>query len=90
MKVFWREHKTGQRLMLNPENGEEVEVGGVRRTPRGFDALAKTFGYDPGRAQKDFPTMDDAKEFVETFHPWDIYVGDAEVEFDRTVHPLPE
>ena len=65
MKVFWREHKTGQRLMLNPENGEEVEVGGVRRTPRGFDALAKTFGYDPGRAQKDFPTMDDAKEFVE-------------------------
>ena len=84
MNVFWREHKAGQRLIL-VFNGEEIEVGAFRSTPRGYDALAKTMGYDPGRAQKGFSTMDDAKAFVEAFRPWDIYVGDAEVEFDRTV-----
>ncbi len=90
MKVYWREHKSGQRLMVNPEEGEEMEVGAVRRTPRGFDAMAKTLGYDPGRAQKDFPSMEDAKTFVEAFHPWDIYVGNAEIELDSTIYPLPE
>ena len=89
MKVYWREHKTGQRLILEDENGENQEVGGVRRTPRGFDALAKTFGYDPGRAQKGFATIDDAKAFVESFHPWDIFVGNVNVEFDGSVHPNP-
>ena len=47
-------------------------------------------GYEPGRAQKGFPTLEDAKAFVEAFHPWDIFVGSAEVEFDETVHPMPE
>ena len=90
MKVYWREHRTGQRLILDSGTGQEEEVGGVRRTPRGFDALAKTMGYEPGRAQKGFPTLEDAKSFVESFHPWDIFVGSAEVDFDETVHPLPE
>ena len=90
MKVYWTEHRSGQRLILDPDTGEEAEVGGVRRTPRGFDAYAKTMGYEPGRAQKGFPTMEDAKAFVESFQPWDIYIGNTEVEFDPTVHPLPE
>ena len=90
MKVFWREYKSRQRLILDYGTGEEAEVGGVRQTPRGFDAFAKTLGYDPGRAQKGFPTMEDGKAFVESFTPWDIYLGSAEVEFDRTVHPPPE
>ena len=90
MKVYWREHKSGQRLVVNPEEGQELEVGAVRRTPRGFDAMAKTLGYDPGRAQKGFSSMEDAKTFVESFQPWDIYVGNAEVELDPTVYPLPE
>ena len=90
MKVYWREHKTGQRLILDSQAGQEEEVGGVRKTPRGFDALARTMGYDPGRAQKGFTTMEEAKAFVESFEPWDIFVGRAEVEFDRTVHPMPE
>ena len=89
MKVYWREHRTGQRLILDAEDGRQEEVGGVRRTPRGFDALARTFGYDPGRAQKGFATMEEAKAFVEEFEPWDIFVGRAEVEFDREVHPIP-
>ncbi len=90
MKVYWREHKTGQRLILDNEAGREEECGGVRKTPRGFDALARTFGYDPGRAQKGFATMEEAKAFVESFEPWDLFVGRTEVEFDRTVHPIPE
>ncbi len=89
MKVYWREHKSGQKLMLDPGTGEEMDVGAVRKTPRGFDAMAKTLGYDPGRAERGFPTIEEAKAFVESFHPWDIYVGDAEVEFDPTVHPMP-
>ena len=89
MKVYWREHKSGQKLMLDPGTGEEMDVGTVRKTPRGFDAMAKTLGYDPGRAERGFPTIEEAKAFVESFHPWDIYVGDTEVEFDPTVHPAP-
>jgi hypothetical protein len=72
---------------LDTGNGEEVEIGAFRRTPRGYDALAKTLGYEPGRAQKGFPTEEDAKAFVESFQPWDIYVGNAEVQLDRTVYP---
>ena len=87
MKVFWREHRAGQKLFLDTGNGEEVEIGAFRRTPRGYDALAKTLGYEPGRAQKGFPTEEDAKAFVESFQPWDIYVGNAEVQLDRTVYP---
>ena len=90
MRVFWREHRTGQRLILDNEAGQEEEVGGVRQTPRGFDALAKTFGYDPGRAQKGFATMEEAKAFVEAFEPWEIFIGRVDVDFDRTVHPIPE
>lgn len=90
MKVYWREHKAGQKLMLDPGTGEEMDVGAVRKTPRGFDAMAKTLGYDPGRAERGFPTIEEAKAFVESFHPWDIYVGNAEVEFDPAVHPMPE
>ena len=90
MKVYWREHRSGQRFILDPGEGEETEIGGVRRTPRGFDAYAKTLGYEPGRAQKGFPTMEDAKAFVESFKPWDIYVGSMEVEVDPAVYPVPE
>ena len=86
MKVFWREHRAGQRMILDTGE-EELEIGAFRRTSRGYDALAKTLGYDPGRAQKGFPTPEEAKAFVESFEPWDIYVGRAEVQFDRTVHP---
>ena len=89
MKVYWREHRTGQRLILDAEDGRQEEVGGVRQTRRGFDALARTFGYDPGRAQKGFATMEEAKAFVERFEPWDIFVGSAPVEFDREVRPMP-
>ena len=41
MKVFWREVRRGQRLVLSAEDGgPEEEIGGVRETKRGFDAFA--------------------------------------------------
>ena len=90
MKVFWREHRSGQKMILDTGDGEEVEIGAFRRTPRGYDAFAKTMGYDPGRAQRGFPTPEDAKAFVESFQPLDVYVGNVEVEIDRTVYPALE
>jgi hypothetical protein len=82
MRLYWKEWKRGQRLVLSDGQRTE-EVGGVRQTPRGFDAFAKTMGYDPGRAQKDIPTLEEAKAFVESFHPWDLFVsGPITVESD--------
>ena len=53
----------------------EAEIGGVRETKQGFDAFAQTFGYDPGRAQKGMASMMDARTFVESFRPWELYPG---------------
>ena len=74
--------------MLDADDGSEVvEVGAVRETPRGFDALAKTNTYDPGRAQRDFSTVEEAKDFVESFHPWDIFGGDRDLEVEPGARP---
>jgi hypothetical protein len=89
MQLYWREHRTGMRLYLSLTE-EEVEVGGIRRTPRGYDALAKTMGYDPGRAQKNIPTMEEAKTFVESFRPWVLFGGDPYMEVEPLVRPLPD
>ena len=74
MEIFWRQMSNRQVLVLSPGDGTEEEtVGGVRETKRGFDAFAKTFGYDPGRAQKGMPTLEEAKAFVESFRPWELF-----------------
>ena len=49
MEIFWQKYRNRFRLILADE-GEERELGGIRETSRGFEALAVTFGYDPGRA----------------------------------------
>jgi hypothetical protein len=88
MKVFWREVKIGQRLVLTAgEAAEEVELGGVRETKRGFDGFAKTFTYDPGRAQKGMETLGEAKAFVESFSPWDLYPEAQGLTVDPDVRP---
>ena len=76
MNLYWKQFKRGIRLILDDE-GVQEEVGGVRQTKRGFDAFAKTFGYDPGRAQKGIASMDEARDFVEAFRPWELYEGAA-------------
>lgn len=88
MKVFWQERRAGQRLILETDDGNEVEVGGVRSKAQGFDAFAKTNTYDPGRAQKGFESMEEAKSFVEFFHPWDLFGGDLDLEVEEEVRPL--
>ena len=88
MMVYWRERKKGQRLVLvQEEGGDEIEIGGVRETKRGFDAFAKTFGYDPGRAQKGMETLDEAKSFVESFRPWEMYQGTHGLSVESGVRP---
>ena len=88
MKVFWREVRRGQRLVLTAEDGgHEEEIGGVRVTKRGFDAFAKTFGYDPGRAQKGMETMEEAKAFVESFRPWELHPEGQGLDVDPEVRP---
>ncbi len=87
MRVFWRKVKWGQSLILsNEDGGQEEDLGGFRETKRGIDALAKTFGYDPDRARKGFPTIEDAKAFVESFSPWELY-GVHGVTVDPEVSP---
>lgn len=91
MKIYWREIRKGQRLVLASEDGtHEEEIGGVRATKLGFDAFAKTFGYDPGRAQKGMSTMDQAKEFVESFCPWDLYEEGQGLSVEPDVKPQVE
>ena len=50
MRLYWRQTRRGQRLVIGDKDQEsEQEIGGVRETKSGFDAFAKTFGYEPGR-----------------------------------------
>ena len=65
----------------------EQEIGGVRETKRGFDAFAKTFGYEPGRAEKGIPSMDEAKEFVESHRPWELFEGGHGLTVDPEIRP---
>ena len=59
--------------MFSGDDGQEERIGGLRETRRGIDAYATTFGYDPGRSEKGFPSVEDAKAFVESFRPWELY-----------------
>lgn len=89
MQAYWREAKRGQRLVLKTNGDEhEEEIGGVRATKRGFDAFAKTFGYEPGRAQKGMSTLEEAKAFVESFRPWELYEDAKGIKVDPEVRPL--
>ena len=87
MRVYWKEVRKGLRLVLVDTDIEE-EIGGIRHTKHGYDAFAKTFGYDPGRAQKGIPTLEAARSFVEAFSPWDLYEGGHELTVETDVQPL--
>ena len=87
MSVYWRKVKRGENLILSDENdGHEEELGGFRDTKRGIDALAKTFSYDPSRSRKGFPSIEEAKDFVESFRPWELF-GTQGVTVDPGVRP---
>ena len=81
MRVYWKDVRRGQSLILSEQEGQEEVIGGFRETSRGIDAQAQTFGYDPGRSQKGFATIEDAKAFVVSFKPWELHgVQDVTVE----------
>ncbi len=84
MRVYWKNVRRGQNLVLSEEEGHEEVIGGYRDTSRGIDAYAQTFGYDPDRTRKGFATIEDAKAFVESFRPWELHGGQ-----DVTVDPVP-
>jgi hypothetical protein len=86
MAVYWQIAKQGQRLMMADSTREE-RIGGVRVTPRGFDALAITFGYEPERARRDMVSMEEAKIFVESFKPWELFTQEAGITVEAEVRP---
>jgi len=88
MELFWREHRLGLRLILVTDDGKEEGAGSIRKTPRGYDATALAFGYDPGRAQKEIPTLEEAKAFVESFRAWDLFTGGEVLEVEPEIHPI--
>ena len=76
-------------MLSDEDSGREERIGGLRETRQGIDAYATTFGYDPGRSQKGFPTVEDAKVFVESFRPWELY-GAQGVTVEPEVRPAAE
>ena len=89
MRLYWRQTRRGQRLVIGDKDQEsEQEVGGVRETKSGFDAFAKTFGYEPGRSEKGIPSMEEAKSFVESFRPWELFEGTEGIELEPAVVPF--
>ena len=82
MSVFWKDVNRGQNLILSEEEGQEEIIGGDRESKRSIDAYAQTFGYDPDRSRKGFATVDDAKDYVEAFRPWELH-GVHDVTVDR-------
>ena len=88
MGVFWRTVKLGQNLIMSDDNdGQEQLLGGYRDTKRGIDAYATTGGgYDPGRSEKGFDSIENAKAFVEHFRPWELY-GAQDVTVEAEVRP---
>lgn len=86
MRVYWRDVRRGQNLVLSDEEGHEEVIGGFRETKRGIDAIAHTDTYDPGRSKKGFATIADAKAFVESFRPWELH-GVQNVAVDPEARP---
>ncbi|MCX8251075.1 MAG: hypothetical protein OTJ98_04390 [Dehalococcoidia bacterium] len=83
MRMYWKEHPKGLDLTLLMDDGQEVNLGGVRSMKRGIQAIAATRGYDPGRAVKGLGSIDEGQEFVLGFQPWREFVPDElEVEPD--------
>jgi len=85
MRMYWKEHPKGLDLALLTDQGEEVNLGGVRSLKRGIQAIAATRGYDTGRAVKGLGSLDEGKEFVLQFQPWREFVREDLVVEDEVV-----
>ena len=89
MSVFWKNVKRGQNLMVDDTAGLEEVIGGYRENKSGISAYARTMGYEPERARKGFDSVEDAKAFVESFNPWDLF-GPRDAVVEAEVRPMAE
>ena len=87
MKLYWKEKKKGFDLIVENDEAETFSVGGVRETKRGIEALAKTTGYDPGRAIKGLQSLDEGRTFVEQFEPWREFFPGEVLELEPEIVP---
>ena len=87
MSVYWRIVKRGQNLIVDDTTGLEEIIGGYRENKRGIDAYARTMGYEPERSRKGFDSVDEAKTFVESFSPWELF-GVQGITIEAEARPL--
>ena len=88
MRLYWKQKKKGFDLIVENDEGDTFSVGGVRTTKRGIEALAKTTGYDPGRAIKGLDSEEEGRTFVEQFEPWrEFFPGDM-LSIESDIVPL--
>lgn len=87
MSVYWKTMKRGQNLIVDDTSGLEEIIGGYRENKKGIDAYARTMGYEPERSRKGFETVEDAKAFVESFTPWDLF-GPRDIVIEHDVRPI--
>jgi hypothetical protein len=87
VSVYWRNMKRGQNLIIDDTSGLEEVIGGYRENKSGIDAYARTMGYEPERSRKGFDTVEDAKAFVESFTPWDLF-GPRELTVEAESRPI--
>ena len=79
--------KRGQNLIIDDTSGLEEVIGGYRENKSGIDAYARTMGYEPARSRKGFDTVEDAKAFVESFTPWDLF-GPRDLTVEAEIRPI--
>ena len=85
MRLYWKEARKGLDLMVLTDEGQELSVGGVRDMKRGVEAIAKTMGYDPGRATKGLSSIDEGVAFVEQFQPWLDFFPGVELSIEKDI-----
>ena len=89
MSVFWKNVKRGQNLMMDDTAGLGEVIGGYRENKSGISAYARTMGYEPERSRKGFDSVEDAKAFVESFNPWDLF-GPRDAVVEAETRPMAE
>ncbi len=87
MELYWKEKNSGLDLIVLDDNDDEFIVGGIRLTKKGIEAMAKTQGYDPGRAVKGLTTVEEGKSFVEQFKPWIDFFG-VDIELNPEIQSI--
>ena len=90
MELYWQEHKLGLQLILSTDDRTEVMGRIRRRKDDTYDVNARAFGYNPERAATGITSLDEAKAFVESFRPWDEFIGPNDLAVEPDVRPLPD